>query len=241
MGKKILSILFALCGSVSFAQNINPAEISKFSIEGSRKQVKLAKEYSEKYALNYRGELEIVTIKEYPGKTKHDLWVKIQNWILSSSSNSQSSVQLMDETLGIIIERCFIPEIAKRSMGDNSYKVSIRPMLKFEFKDGRIRFTFSLQNYEVLKKNDDGGYGLLLSGGVVITGNGVAKDNMIWKLTECYPFKENYNEEVENDIFRPKVTSSRAYINTIACYKVLLDQMDEVINKVDEDNDDSNW
>lgn len=237
MNRFLIIVFFATSTPLLNAQSIEKSDIQKYSVEGSSKQVKKAKEYSKEYNLNEKGELVVSVIKEYPGVSKADLWIKIKEWILSSSSNSQSSVQLMDEASSTIIERCYIPEIAKRTMGDNSYKVSIRPQLKFEFKDGKLRFTFSLQNYEVLKRNDDGGYAIMIGGGFGITGNGVTQDNMIWKLTECYPFKECYDEELENDIFRPKVTSSRAFVNTIACYKVLLDQIDEVISKPVNNND----
>lgn len=228
--KRFLIILSAIIVSQSLmSQNIEEQDIKRYSVEGSSKQVKKAKEYAEEYRLDEKGELNISIVKEYPQMSKSDLWKKIQNWVLSSSSNSQSSVQMMDENGGIIIERCYIPAIAKRTMGDNKYLVSIRPQLKFEFKEEKIRFTFALQNYEVVKTNDDSGYAIMLGGGIGVTGSGVTQKSMIWKLTECCPY---VNEE-EDEIVRPKVTSARAYINSIACYKVLLEQIDTVVNNSD--------
>lgn len=108
-------------------------------------------------------------------------------------------------------------------MGDNSYRVSIRPLLKFDFKEERIRITYTLQNYEVLKINDDSGYVIMFGGGFGVTGNGITKDTQIWTLADCYPFAK--------DIQHPKVTSSRAFVYSLSCYKILVDKIDTVLQK----------
>lgn len=116
-------------------------------------------------------------------------------------------------------------------MGDNSYRVSIRPLLKFDFKEERIRVTYTLQNYEVLKINDDSGYVIMFGGGFGLTGNGITKDTQIWTLADCYPFAE--------DVQHPKVTSSRAFVYSLSCYKILVDKIDTVLKKpLQTSNDD---
>lgn len=119
--------------------------------------------------------------KRIPIKDKSQLYHQVLNWIISMSSNAQSAVQSCDENKGIILTRCYLPNIARRTMGDNSYRVSIRPLLRFDFKDGKIRFTYTLQNYEVLKTNDDSGY-VILFGSFGVTGDGITQDSQIWNL-----------------------------------------------------------
>ena len=115
-------------------------------------------------------------------------------------------------------------------MGDNSYRVSIRPLLKFDFKDGKLRFTYTLQNYEVLKTNDDSGY-VILFGSFGVTGDGITQDSQIWNLKDCYPYNEM-------NWLHPKVTSSRVLVNSEACFRILTDKLD---NKLKEKNTDDNW
>ena len=132
-----------------------------------------AKELSNEYKLNELGELSLSVIKEYKGQSKSQLYRKIIDWVISMSSDAKSAIQVSNEEEGTIIARCYLPNIAKRTMGDNSYRVSIRPLIKFDFKEERIRMTYTLQNYEVLKINDDSGYVIMFGGGFGVTGNGV--------------------------------------------------------------------
>ena len=131
---------------------------------------------------------------------------------------------------------------------------SIRPLLAFDFKDGKVRFTYTLQCYDVLKKNDDSGY-VMMFGSFGITGSGVTKDNQIWQLADCYPFVNSNNQrkaDNENDDIytvtrtssrskHPKVTSSRAFVNSISCYNILVDKIDEVLLKPSDEGRDDNW
>ena len=150
-----------------------------------------AKELSNEYKLNELGELSLSVIKEYKGQSKSQLYRKIIDWIISMSSDAKSAIQVSNEEEGTIIARCYLPNIAKRTMGDNSYRVSIRPLLKFDFKEERIRITYTLQNYEVLKINDDSGYVIMFGEGFGVTGNGITKDTQIWALSDCYPFAKD--------------------------------------------------
>ena len=108
-------------------------------------------------------------------------------------------------------------------MGDNHYKVNIRPLLTFDFKDERIRFTYTLQSYDVLKKTDDDG-GIFMMGNIgFFDGGGQKKDNQVWPLSECFPYAKKPSH--------PKVTSSRALVNSVAAYKILVDRVDGALNK----------
>lgn len=150
--KNLLLLLTLFMFNVScFSQNVRRGEINKFYVKGASAQSKEAKSIAESHKLNNKGELLLSIVKEFPGKNKEELFGKIRDWVIMESS-PQSSVQLIDESTGTIINRCYISDVAYRSKGDNSYKVSIRPLLKYEFKDEKIRFTYILQSYEILKK-----------------------------------------------------------------------------------------
>lgn len=215
-----------------FAQKITKEEIEEYTDIGEMSWSNRAKELKQEYPLDENGELTLCTVKPYEGQSKAELYKKILDWILSDFQQPQSSLQLSDEKAGKIYVRCHLPEIARRRMGDNLYRVSIRPLLKFEFKEGKVRITFILQCYDVLKRNDDSGYVMMFGNGFGVTGSGVTTDNQIWNLAYCYPFAEKEERKY------PKVTSARAYVNTVSCYLILLDRIEQVLSKKAEDEDD---
>ena len=173
--------MLCLSSIIVHSQVISRSELESYVQRGDKSWSATAKDISKKYQLNSIGELELCIIKEYPGKDKSQLYHQVLNWIISMSSNAQSAVQSCDENKGIIHTRCYLPDIARRTMGDNSYRVSIRPLLRFDFKDGKLRFTYSLQNYEVLKTNDDSG-NVILCGSVGVTGDVITQESQIWNL-----------------------------------------------------------
>ena len=251
MKRIIFTFLFLASCVCMFSQVISKKELEKYTDLGGMSWTEKALELSKTYNLNEKGELQLSVIGEYEGQTKSELYKKILNWIISMSTEAESALQIADEEKGQIITRCYLPNIAKRTMGDNSYRVSIRPLLTFDFKDGKVRFTYTLQCYDVLKKNDDSGY-VMMFGSFGITGSGVTKDNQIWQLVDCYPFINSKNQRTtdseDDDVYtvtrnssrskHPKVTSSRAFVTSISCYNILVDKIDEVLLKPSVDNND---
>lgn len=225
-----LLFLFALIGvQMVYAQSFSMDELKRYSGQGNKSDEARAAELAQENPLNDQFELVLSCVKEYPGQSKLELYNKIYNWIISLSSNSQSAIQVADTTQWVLQTRCYIQQIAKRTMGDNRYKVNIRPLLTFDFKDERIRFTYTLQSYDVLKKTDDDG-GIFMMGNIgFFDGGGQKKDNQVWPLSECYPYARNPSH--------PKVTSSRALVNSVAAYNILVERVDGILNKEVTNND----
>ena len=229
--KRFYSLLFtfALIGvQMVYAQSFSKDELKKYSGQGNKSDEAWAAELAQENPLNEQYELVLSCIKEYPGQSKIELYNKIHNWIISMSSNSQSAIQVADTTKWIIQTRCNIQQRAKRTMGDIHYRVNIRPLLTFDFKDEKIRFTYTLQSYDVLKKTDDDGFFIVGNFGF-FDGGGQKKDDQVWLLSECYPYAKKPSH--------PKVTSSRALVNSIAAYKILVDRVDGILNKKVSDSD----
>ena len=144
-----LFIVFAFMSmQMVYAQSFSKDELKKYSGQGNKSDVARAAELAQENPLNDQYELVLSCVKEYSGQSKKELYNKIYNWIINLSSNSQSAIQVADTAKWIIQTRCNIQQIAKRTMGDNRYKVNIRPLLTFDFKDEKIRFTFNLQSYD---------------------------------------------------------------------------------------------
>ena len=220
----LLFIVFAFMSmQMSYGQSFSKDELKKYSGQGNKSDEARAAELAQENPLNDQYELVLSCVKEYSGQSRKELYNKIYNWIINLSSNSQSAIQVADTTKWVIQTRCNIQQIAKRTMGDNRYKVSIRPLLTFDFKDEKIRFTYTLQSYYVLKKTDDDG-GIIMMGNIgFFDGGGQKNDNQVWPLSECYPYAKKPSH--------PKVTSSRALVNSVAAYKILVDRVDAILNK----------
>ena len=129
--KKIIFIMLLglVCNTIN-AQIVTKQELEEYTNIGDMSWSAKAKELSNEYQLNELGELSLSIIKEYKGQSKSQLYRKIMDWIISMSSDAKSAIQVSNEEEGTIIARCYLPNIAKRTMGDNSYRVSIRPLLK---------------------------------------------------------------------------------------------------------------
>ena len=229
--KRLLSVFFTVLIGFCFAysQTFSKDELSRHSGQGGKTDSQRAAEIAKENPLNEMNELVLSCVKEYPGQTKLELYNKIYDWIVGMSSSTQSAIQVSDTTKWIIQTRCNIQQIAKRTMGDNRYKVDVRPLLTFDFKDGRIRFTFTLQSYSVLKKTDDDG-GFFKMGNIgFFDGGGQKKDDQVWPLSECYPYAASPSH--------PKVTASRALINSYAAYNILADRVNGILLKPARNND----
>ena len=227
--KKILAfILCAFLSSAASAQILTQKDIERHAYLGDMSWSTKAQVLAKQNPLDESGNLHLSVITEFEGQSKDELYKKIEKWILSMSSNSTNALMVADKENGKIVTKCYLPNVAKRTMGDNSYRVSICPILTFDFKDSRVRFSFDLSSYEVLKKNDDSGYGVMM-GSFVFTGRGVTNDNQQWLVQESFPFGSKH----------PKVTSSRAFVNSNACFGALTEKINDVLKaplKVEEDN-----
>ena len=131
--KKIIFIMLLglVCNTIN-AQIVTKQELEEYTNIGDMSWSAKAKELSNEYKLNELGELSLSIIKEYKGQSKSQLYRKIIDWVISMSSDAKSAIQVSNEEEGTIMARCYLPNIAKRTMGDNSYRVSIRPLIQGE-------------------------------------------------------------------------------------------------------------
>lgn len=231
MKKIFLSLIMMFVAFAIYAQKIDMKILEKNANLGSESYSDRALSLVGKYKPNDKGELEISEIIPMEGKKQQDMYKNIQDWIISISSDAKSSIVYENKEEGKIVTRCYFGNIARRSMGDNRYWVSIRPMITFEFKDDKLRLTFTVQNYEILKRNDDSGYGFIGVGGFIFTGDGVTKSNQNWAMGDCYPYAISSKH--------PKVTASKGFVHSIECYKLFKAQIIQEAGKARKKDD--NW
>lgn len=216
--KKLISV-FSFCFSllVVNAQVITKEELKEYIKENNESSVDKAKELSEKYKLDENGDLTITETIDCPGVTAKDLFYKVSEWMLTQSPQASSAMQTFGKNA--ILTNLFLPNIARRNSGEHVYNVSIYPQLLFKFEDNKVNFTYSLHDYKVLKKSDDE----FVSFGSFFVIESSKKKFKEWYVKDCYPFAKGSGKY-------PKIISSRAMLNTIACYELLSKKIAQVVN-----------
>ena len=127
----------------------------------------------------------------------------------------------------VIIAEGYVSDIAGHMGGMNAYGISIRPIIKVDIKDKKIRITYTVQYYDVIKSSGGGIMGAI--GGAIPTNRSEK-----WALDSCYPF-------VEKDQHKAKKTSSKALVMTHAYSNVIMDKIEEAVKNGIVGNENDNW
>ena len=120
-------------------------------------------------------------------------------------------------------------------------------MIKLDIKDGKVRVTYTVQNYDILKVEDGGWLGALgdrdnnrqRTQNIYSDGKRMKNDNTDrrlydeqWEITKHYPF-------VETDA--QKRTCSKALVMTHAYSNAIIDKVGEAIKNGITGVDDDDW
>ncbi len=183
---------------------------------------------------------------EAPGKTKQQLYVALNYWATATFKDKQA-ITLNDKEAGCIIISSTIDGIADHTGTMNRYVVSITPVIRIDIKEGRVRVTYTVQNYDILKVESAGWIGLLTDN----SDNRRSHQNMIsdgkrlkddktdhrlydeqWEIAQHYPF-------VEKDL--QKRTCSKALVMTHAYSNAIIDKVEEALKNGIVGNEDDDW
>lgn len=155
-------------------------------------------------------------------KTKEQLYILLNYWVSSSFNDANSVIQLNDKEAGTIICQGYVSNIAANLGGMNAYNINIKPIIKIDIKDKKIRVTYTVQYYDVERSN-----GILLANKY---NNPVTHEK--WPLEKCYPF-------VPKD--KHKKTSSKALVMTHAYSNVIMDKIEEAVKNGLVGNETEDW
>lgn len=224
--KKFIIFIFALMAVMSVnAQILRADELEKYAVERyGDSWTKAAKNLGSKLELDKNNAITYVQVIEAPEKTKAELYVLLNYWFTASFNDADAVIKLNDKELGTIIAQGYVANIAEHMGGMNAYKVSIRPVIKCDIKDYKVRVTYTLPFYSVD----------MLAGGGWMGGAGMAgaRSEENWTLDSCYPF-------VPKDSH--KKTSSKALVMAHAYSNVVMDKIEECIKNGITGNEDDDW
>lgn len=244
MTKKIMTLaaIFMLCVMGTQAQVLKGADLEKYAKQRyGDKWVDAAMNLASSLMLDKNQSLTYQEIIEAPGKTKSQIYVALNYWATATFKDKQA-ITLNDKDAGCIIISSTLKDIVEHTGTVNSYSVSITPIIRLDIKEGRIRVTFTVQNYDILR-DISGGF---LSGLVTNVDDRTYGDSKRkaedktnanlydeqWEIAGHYPF-------VEKD--PQKRTCSKALVMTHAYSNAIMDKVKEAVQNGLVGNDDDNW
>ena len=253
MKRKLLSILALLCLAVSGtirtqAQVMKTADLEKYAKQKyGDKWLDAAANLSKGLTLDKNESLTYQQVIEAPGKTKQQLYVALNYWATATFKDKQA-ITLNDKDAGCIIVSSTIDAIADHTGTLFRYVVSITPIIKLDIKEGKVRVTYTVQNYDILKVEDGGWLGAIGSDRgdqnrrnqtIYSDGKRLKNDNNDrrlydeqWEITKHYPF-------VEKDA--QKRTCAKALVMTHAYSNAIIDKVEEAVKNGIVGNEDDDW
>ena len=253
MKRKLLSIIALLCLAVSGtirtqAQVMKAADLEKYAKQKyGDKWFDAAANLSKGLTLDKNESLTYQQVIEAPGKTKQQLYVALNYWATATFKDKQA-ITLNDKDAGCIIISSTLDAIADHTGTLFRYVVSITPIIKLDIKEGKVRVTYTVQNYDILKVEDGGWLGAIGSDRgdqnrrnqtIYSDGKRLKNDNNDrrlydeqWEITKHYPF-------VEKDA--QKRTCAKALVMTHAYSNAIIDKVEEAVKNGILGNEDDDW
>ena len=229
-----------LSGAVcSQAQVMKTSDLEKYAKEKyGEKWLEAAANLGSQLTFDKNQSLTYQEVIQAPGKTKQQLYVMLNYWVTATFKDKQA-ITLNDKEEGCIIISSTIKNIGEHMGTINKYSVSITPVIRIDIKDGRVRVTYTVQNYDILR--DESGGWLSVSDDDRQHGDAKRKaDDKTnqhlfdeqWEIIKHYPF-------VEKD--PQKRTCSKALIMTHAYSNAIMDKVEEVLKNGLVGNEDEDW
>jgi hypothetical protein len=249
--KKIVNWMLTailLCGAMNAqAQVMKAADLEKYAKEKyGDKWLDAAANLAKELKFDKNESLSYQQIIEAPGKTKEQLYIAVNYWVTATFKDKQA-ITLNDKDAGCIIISSSIDGIADHTGTLNRYVVSITPVIKIDIKEGKVRVTYTVQNYDILKAESAGWIGGILDNSENRTerqnyygdGKRLKCDNTDrrlydeqWEIIKHYPFVEKDNK---------KRTCSKALVMTHAYSNAIIDKVEEAIKNGIVGNEDDEW
>lgn len=227
--RKILLLLFTILSVSNInAQILRADELEKYAKEKyGEKWMDAATNLGSQLTLDKNNAITYVQVIPADGKTKEQLYVLLNYWFTATFNDANSVIKLNDKELGTIIAQGYVADIAQHAGGTSTYKVSIKPVIKCDIKDGKIRVTYSIPYYDVVRLIGGGWLGALGGSKTPPT-----RSDENWTLDSCYPFAKKDAH---------KKTSCKALVMAHAYSNVVMDKIEECIKNGLSGNEGEDW
>ena len=243
----VLAVTLVFSGATTAqAQALKAADLEKYAKEKyGDKWIDAAKNIAEGLTLDKNESLTYQEVIQAEGKTKEQLYVALNYWATATfppSSSGGPAITLNAKEAGCIIITSTIPGIVEHMGTISKYTVSITPVIRLDIKDGRVRVTYTVQSYDILRDISGGWFGITPDGeNNKSYGDGKRKKDdktnvslydEQWEIARHYPF-------VEKDA--QKRTCAKALVMTHAYSNAIIDKVEEALKNGIVGNEDDDW
>lgn len=236
----LLACLF--CGNtVVQAQVMKAADLEKYAKQKyGDKWLDAAKNLASTLTLDKNESLTYQQVIEAPSKTKQQLYVALNYWATATFKDN-NAITLNDKDAGCIIISSTIKNIAEHMGTISKYSVSITPIIRLDIKDGKIRVTYTVQNYDILDDISGGWFGIATDdknrsyADAKRKADDKTNPNLWdeqWEIARHYPFVEKDSK---------KRTCAKALVMTHAYSNAIMDKVEEAVKNGIVGNDDDEW
>ena len=236
----MLAAIFSLCSVSVLAQVMKAADLEKYAKERyGDKWLDAAANLAADLTLDKNQSLTYQQVILAPDKTREQLYVALNYWATATFKDHQA-ITLNDKEAGCIIISSTIRNIVEHVGTVNKYSVSITPVIRLDIKDGRVRVTYTVQNYDILA-DMSGGWLSVTDRKNRTWGDSKRKaddktneflyDDQ-WEIAKHYPF-------VQKD--PQKRTCAKALVMSHAYSNAILDKVEEALKNGVVGNDDDDW
>jgi len=246
---RIVTVLLCLCGATIEiqAQVMKAADLEKYAkSKYGDKWLDAAANLSRGLTFDKNQSLTYQQIIEAPGKTKQQLYIMMNYWATATFKDKQA-ITLNDKEAGCIIISSPLEAIADHTGTLYRYVVNVTPIIKIDIKEGRVRVTYTVQNYDVLKVESGGWLGALTETdkdrnrrkdayGDGKRMNADKTDRHLydeqWEIVKRYPFVEKDSQ---------KRTCAKALVMTHAYSNAIMDKVEEAVKNGLVGNENDDW
>ena len=237
----MFAAIIAICGVMNAqAQVMKVADLEKYAKERyGAKWLDAAMTLSGGLTLDKNESLTYQQVIEAPGKTKEQLYLALNYWVTATFKDKQA-ITLNDKDAGCIIISSTIPNIAEHTGTINKYSISITPIIRLDIKQGRIRVTYTVQNYDIMADVSGGWLSMVAADQRTF---GDSKRKMDDKTNASL-----YDEQWEIALHYPciekdpqKRTCAKALVMTHAYSNAIIDKVEEAVKNGIVGNDDEDW
>lgn len=236
----MLAALLMLVGAAARAQVMRAADLEKYAKERyGDKWLDAAANLAEDITLDKNQSLTYQQVIVVPEKTREQLYVALNYWA-TATFKDQQAITLNDKEAGCIIITSTLRNIVEHMGTVNKYSVSITPVIRLDIKDGRVRVTYTVQNYDILA-DVSGGWLSVTDRKNRTWGDSKRKaDDKTneflydeqWEIAKHYPF-------VQKDA--QKRTCAKALVMAHAYSNAILDKVEEALKNGVVGNEDDDW
>lgn len=245
MKKNVFLLILLACmfcgNTVVEAQVMKAADLEKYAKQKyGDKWLDAAKNLASTLTLDKNESLTYQQVIEAPGKTKQQLYVALNYWATATFKDN-NAITLNDKDAGCIIISSTIKNIAEHMGTISKYSVSITPIIRLDIKDGKIRVTYTVQNYDILDDISGGWFGIATDdknrsyADAKRKADDKTNPNLWdeqWEIARHYPFVEKDSK---------KRTCAKALVMTHAYSNAIMDKVEEAVKNGIVGNDDDEW